>query len=72
MKRRKIFCIIAMLGFISLAVFNLNIYSVKIGWTDVFLENVEALAQESDIPDCVPLKGICYKNELYYAGILLK
>ena len=60
MKRKKMYCVILLIAVVIVAAYNMNIHSDKIKLTDVFLDNVEALAQESDNPpECVPLKGVC-------------
>ena len=72
MNRKKLFCFIVLSSVLAFSAFHLNIHSNKIAITDSLLENVEALAQESNIPDCSPLKGYCYEIELSTTWALLK
>ena len=53
---------IVMSAVVSFAVFNVSNRPDNIKFTDIFLDNVEALAQESSEPTCVPLKGFCSKT----------
>ena len=62
MKRKSIIITIVMSAVVSFAVFNVSNHPDNIKFTDISLDNVEALAQESGEPDCVPLRGVCYNN----------
>jgi hypothetical protein len=50
----------------------MNIHSNKIKLSDVSLGNVEALAQESDIPQCVQAKGFCVDIFVEYDYLAFK
>jgi hypothetical protein len=63
MKNKKInFFLIFALSLAALAAFNMSINSGKNVISNISLENVEALAQETSVPDCMPTKGFCYVN----------
>ena len=63
MKNKKInFFLIFALSLAALAAFNMSINSGKNVISNISLENVEALAQETSVPDCVPARGFCCKN----------
>jgi hypothetical protein len=62
MNRKKIIYSLSMLALTALAAYNASINIRENGMSDISLSNVEALAQESDIPGCIPVKGTCYTN----------
>jgi len=61
MKRKIITITIVVSAVVSFAVFNVSNNPDNIKFTDISLDNVEALAQESGEPECVHIKGICCK-----------
>ena len=64
MNKKKILGSIAILAIAALAAFNVNININKNLLSGFSLDNIEALAQESGSPKCVPSKGFCFKNEV--------
>lgn len=45
-----------------LAALNTTIRTNEYGLTDISLDNIEALAQESGASGCQPVKGVCHRN----------
>ena len=64
MNKRKISVIITFLALAFLAAFNMNIQSKKNGLSDVLLNNIEVLAQESNELECVLVKGFCVIDQV--------
>ena len=62
MKNRKIFILIIAISIATISAFNVSIKTNENGQSNVSLDNIEALAQETDVPDCVPAKGFCCIN----------
>ena len=64
MSNKKIFILIAAFLIATISTFNVSINSNERGLSNVSLNNVEALAQESGSPSCVSIRGYCYVNGL--------
>ena len=62
MTYKKIFILTAAFSIALISALNVSINANESGLSNVSLDNVEALAQETSIPDCIPTKGYCYKN----------
>ena len=62
MNNKKIFILTAAFSIAVISAFNVSISANESGLSNVSLDNVEALAQETRVPDCVPSKGFCCKN----------
>lgn len=62
MNKKRLSFILSTFAIALLAALNMNLHTNEYGSTDVSLDNVEALAQESSIPSCQPVKGGCHKN----------
>jgi hypothetical protein len=60
MNKKSVLLIVVFCVASFITVLNVNIQSDIIQFSDVSLDNVEALAQESDEPDCVQIKGVCF------------
>jgi len=69
MKRKNFFILIVISAVVSFAVLNVSNHTDSIKFTDIFLDNVEALAQESNDPNCIPVKGVC-SNTIFTPGYL--
>ena len=60
MNKKKILIVIALSAIASFSLFHLKMNTNESRLTDVSLENVDALAQESgNPPDCFQAKGFC-------------
>lgn len=67
MKRKKFLIVVALSAIASLSVFHLKMNTSECGLTDISLENVDALAQESGPPsDCIQVLGACYDIIMNY------
>ena len=60
MKRKNMFVIMALSAVAAFAVFNVSIHWDNVKISDISLDNVEVLAQESSEPDCALVKGVCF------------
>jgi len=65
MRNKKIFIFLAALSIAVISAFNLSINTSESGLSNVSLDNVEALAQESNGPKCIQVKGLCCSNGLW-------
>jgi hypothetical protein len=62
MNKKKLFSSIVIISIATLAAFNMNINSDENGISDVSLDNVEALAQETAPLTCIKVRGYCTIN----------
>lgn len=62
MNRKKLFIALVILAIATLTAFNANIGINENGLSDVSLDNVEALANESGGQNCLPTRGLCVRN----------
>jgi len=72
MRNKKIFILTTAFSVAVISAFNLSIRISESGLSNVSLDNVEALAQETSIPGCVPSKGFCSRNGISSDHISLK
>jgi hypothetical protein len=72
MNRKRLFIFLTALSIVMMATLNAGICINKSELSDVSLDNVEALANESDPPNCTPVKGICHANGVTYNRIALE
>jgi hypothetical protein len=69
MNRKRLFIFSTALVIAVLAALNAGVRTNKSGLSDVSLDNIEALAQESDSSGCSPVRGICNKHGITYHTI---
>ncbi|MDR1340072.1 MAG: hypothetical protein LBK58_08490 [Prevotellaceae bacterium] len=69
MKRKKLFIFSAILAIATLAAINASVYTNRNELSDISLDNIEALAEEIDLSDCSPVRGICHKYGITYHNI---
>ena len=60
------------LSIAAIAAFNISINADWSKTSNISLENVEALAQETNAPICVPTKGFCYSNGIRTSHIAIE
>ena len=72
MRNKKIFILIAVFSIATISAFNLSINTSESGLSNVSLDNVEALAQETSMPGCASAKGFCSKNGITVDHISLQ
>jgi len=72
MNKKRLFSSITIFTIAILAAFNTSINTNENGLSDISLDNVEALAQESNTPDCVSAKGFCIENTIRTDHVALK
>jgi hypothetical protein len=69
MKRKRLFIFSTVLVIAVFAALNAGVRTNKSELSDVSLDNVEALANESDPPNCIPVRGLCHTNGITYQNI---
>ena len=65
MNKKMLFNLMSAFSIAIISAFNVSINAIESRLSNFSLDNVEALAQEADIPDCMPAKGICVYKEIY-------
>ena len=62
MDKKKILILTVACSIAIISAFNVSIKTSERGLSNVSLDNIEALAQETNIPTCVPVRGHCTRN----------
>ena len=65
MSNKKIFILTAAFSIAIISAFNVSINTSESGLSNVSLDNVEALAQESNGFKCIQVRGLCCSNGLW-------
>ena len=66
MTYKKIFILTAAFSIATISALNVSFNANECGLSDVSLDNVEALAQETNTSGCVTIKGFCCENGIIH------